>query len=498
MKALLDTNIIIHREATTVISQDIGILYHWLDKGHYIKCVHSASINEIKKNTNESIVRSLLIKLQSYETIQIPSPLHKDVRIVSDNNDINENDLVDSTLLNEVYVGRVDLLVSEDKKIHKKAQELGISSKVYTISSFLENVFADHPDLVDYKVLSVKKVKFGDLKLEDPFFDSLKEDYKGFEQWFIRKYDEDAYITFNSENGSLLSFLYLKIEDYTEDYSDISPRFTPKKRLKIGTFKVISNGFRLGERFLKIIFDNALNNKVDEIYLTVFKNRPEQLMLISLVEKWGFSYWGTKGTESIYVRDFSPMIKGNMRESYPYVSASKNIYLVPIYPEYHTELLPDSILNNESPRDFIESFPHRNGIEKVYVSRAYDRPAVGDILVFYRTGGYYKSVVTTLGQVLEVRSDFKNEEDFVNYCKKATVFPKDELIRQWCLRNNKPFVVRFLYIYSFPKRLNMKELIDLGVLSNKDDAPRGFRKIRKIDLKNILTNSHSDESFIIY
>lgn len=73
-----------------------------------------------------------------------------------------------------------------------------------------------------------------------------------------KKYDNEAYITINSNNGMLLSFLYLKVEDENESYMDITPMFSPKKRLKIGTFKVISNGFRLGERFIKIIFDNAL------------------------------------------------------------------------------------------------------------------------------------------------------------------------------------------------------------------------------------------------
>lgn len=43
----------------------------------------------------------------------------------------------------------------------------------------------------------------------------------------------------------LLSFLYLKVEDENENYSNINPQFSPKRRLKIGTFKVISNGFRL-------------------------------------------------------------------------------------------------------------------------------------------------------------------------------------------------------------------------------------------------------------
>jgi hypothetical protein len=32
MKALLDTNIIIHREANRVINSDIGYLFKWLDR----------------------------------------------------------------------------------------------------------------------------------------------------------------------------------------------------------------------------------------------------------------------------------------------------------------------------------------------------------------------------------------------------------------------------------------------------------------------------------
>ena len=75
MKALLDTNIIIRREAATDVSQDIGLLYRWLDKGRYLKCVHSATIDEIKKNPNTSTASSFLAEQDSYETIEIPSPI---------------------------------------------------------------------------------------------------------------------------------------------------------------------------------------------------------------------------------------------------------------------------------------------------------------------------------------------------------------------------------------------------------------------------------------
>ncbi|KAB2859360.1 MAG: hypothetical protein F9K09_02390 [Flavobacteriales bacterium] len=500
MKALLDTNIIIHREAGRVVKQDIGILFRWLDRAKYTKCIHPVTIAEIKKNPNKETVNAFLLKMDSYEQILYPSPLNDEVRLVSEKIDQNENDENDTLLLNEVFTSRVDILITEDKKIHLKASELGISNKVFKIDSFLEKIFSEHPDLVDYRVLNVRKLHFGQINLSDEFFESLKEDYQGFENWFVKKSDENAYVTLNKENGKLLSFLYLKIENETENYNSISPVLPPKKRLKVGTFKVINNGFRLGERFMKIIFDNALINKVDEIYVTIFNHREEQIRLIELMEQWGFNFWGMKGGERVYVRDFAPRFSINsLKENYPYISRNTNSFIVPIYEEYHTELLPDSILNTESPQEFVEDFPHRNGINKVYVSRAFEpHPNQGDLLVFYRTGGYYKSVVSTIGIVQEVIYDIETESDFINHCRKGSVFPENDLKAMWNYNHRKrPFIIRFLYIYSFPHRINMKQLIDLNVLSGIDDAPRGFKPITREHLNIILKETKSDESFIV-
>jgi predicted nucleic acid-binding protein len=509
MKVLLDTNIIIHREATRILNVDIGVLFRWLDKGKYTKCVHPITIEEIEKNSNRETASTLAVKLESYEVLKTTTPLQPDVIVVSDSIDLNQNDKNDTILLNEVYCERIDFLITEDKKIHKKAELLGISDRVFKIDSFLEKVVSENPDLVDYKVLSVTKKHFGEINPSDPFFESFNEDYKTFKKWFLKKSDEIAYVTINK--GNILSFLFLKVENKDENYSDIIPAFTPKKRLKIGTFKVISNGVRLGERFIKIIFDNAIQFQVDEIYVTIFKKRDEQKRLISLLEDWGFVLHGTKttedGTESVYVRDFSPRFNNdNPKLSFPYISRSANIFMIPIYPDYHTELLPDSILTTESPYDFVENEPHRNAISKVYICRSIERNInKGDIIVFYRTAAsgraaYYTSVITTIAIAEGKITEIADENDFVLKCRKRSIFTDEGLKEYWNYNPRyRPFIINFLYTHSFPtgKRINRQRLLDLRILTGEENEIRGLKRITKEQFELILKETETNESLIV-
>jgi len=304
--------------------------------------------------------------------------------------------------------------------------------------------------------------------------------------------------------GKPIAFLYLKAEGKGEDYSDIEPTLPPKRRLKIGSFKVTLNGFRLGERFLKIVFDNAIRLKVDEVYVTIFDKRIEQQRLINLLEEYGFYHHGLKKglgeEELVYVRSCERLAnRSTPKLTYPFFSTAGQICIVPIYPEYHTELFPDSILRTESPMDFVENEPHRNAISKVYISRSIERHVLpGDIIIFYRTGGYHKSVVTTIGVAEGIIDNIPTEADFIRLCRKRSVFTDEQLANQWRFRKtSRPFIVNFLYVYSFPKRINLHKLIELGIILSVNDAPRGFRPISVKNLKDILQECQSDESIIV-
>lgn len=50
MRALLDTNIIIHRESMQATNYSIVQLYYWLDKLHYEKLIYPYSVQELRKS----------------------------------------------------------------------------------------------------------------------------------------------------------------------------------------------------------------------------------------------------------------------------------------------------------------------------------------------------------------------------------------------------------------------------------------------------------------
>jgi hypothetical protein len=261
----------------------------------------------------------------------------------------------------------------------------------------------------------------------------------------------------------------------------------------------------LGERFLKIIFDNAIQYRVDEIYVTLFLRTDAHDRLAKMLQDWGFSQFGVKrtqgGEEAVYVRDFRPRACPNQPQAcYPFVSSRTRKFVVPIYPAYHTELLPDSILRTESPHDFVENRPNRNAISKVYVSRSIERSMTsGDLIVFYRTasGGaaYYTSVITTFGVIQEVIANIRSEEEFIELCRKRSVFTDDELREHWRYRqNSRPFIVNFLYLYSFPRRPNLRDLMENGVMS---EAPRGFERLSDESFSMLMRITHADARFVV-
>lgn len=209
--------------------------------------------------------------------------------------------------------------------------------------------------------------RFADINLDDPFFDSLKRNYAEFTDWFMRKAvsGESAYILTNAK-GLIDAFLYLKIE--TESVSDIEPSLEEGVKIKVGTLKVNAHGTRLGERLVKKIFDYAVVNNADIVYVTVFD---EHESLIDLLIRYGFTQYGFKqtinGKEKVLVKSMRE-IHNDLLLDYPLIQTKEaRKFVLSIRPEFHSKLFPDSILNNEAPYDIIRDVSATNSIHKTYL-----------------------------------------------------------------------------------------------------------------------------------
>ena len=315
---------------------------------------------------------------------------------------------------------------------------------------------------------TLKLTRFKEIDLNDPFFDSLKAGYTEFPQWFAGKSDEPLYIV--TDGTSLSGMIYLKEE--TGPVTDVAPSLPDRRWLKVGTLKIIGQGTRLGERVIKKIFDTALAADADGIYVTVFEVHAD---LIALFERYGFTEQATKttpnGVERVLVRSLTDFT-GDRLKDYPFLhTAGRKSWLLAVYPEYHTRLLPDSILNNE-PAEIIQDVSHTNTIHKVYIAKlALTRMSPGDIVVFYRTSdgkaaAHYRSVVTSVCVVEEVRSrqSFATVDDYLAYTRPRSVFTEEELRNQFATWD-RLYVAKMTYNAAFGKRTTRGQLIDDGVMA---------------------------------
>lgn len=479
---LIDTNIIIKRESSNNVTFEIASLFKWFAKKGSEVFVHEHSKNELSAYRDEQVKNNMLTKLGSYSTLPVfthqPDSFFEAVvsRYAKD-----QNGIVDNALLREVYDGNVGILLTDDNLILRKAQELYIRDRVLTSAELLSWFENCDPKNIEYKMLAVTLSEFGDVDLNASFFDTLREDYEGvaFDNWFKRKArkKEKAYI-FKNESGLLQGFLYLKDEYPDEpDYLKVSPPLSPKRRLKVGTFKIEQTGFRLGERFLKIIFDNARSRKVDEIYVTLFENKRDGVKQLKLLmEEWGFRKHGYKPNGELVLVKTMERFDSNEspKFNYPLLKPAPNCYFLPIYAQYHTDLFPDMILENENMHLYEGKKAHRYALEKIYLSGFFNAPAnPGDLLVIYRIAESgpkkYTSVVTGIA-IVESITKTKTADECVAICKNRSVFTEAEIQK---MHKTRPIVIKLLDYMPFIRKVNLDQLRQQGIVT-QNSGPRQF------------------------
>lgn len=279
--------------------------------------------------------------------------------------------------------------------------------------------------------------KFSEVNLEDSFFDSLKADYTEFPNWFKRKSDADEYaLVFHDEQG-VGAFVYLKRENEAIELVDKTLPAIP--RIKIGTLRLAERfrGLRLGEGALGVSLWKWKDDKVDDIYVTVFERHTE---LTNLFDRFGFKYIGiNKRGEQVYLKSRNAIDYKDPYTAFPFVRPNfSKAGLIPIYERFHDRLFPYSELKGR--RREMEEETAGNGITKVFIGTPYTamQYTVGEPVFIYRifegqTGKTYRSAVTsycTVTKVDVIKSHGNatvSVSEFIDNAGNKTIFSPEEL-----------------------------------------------------------------------
>lgn len=346
--------------------------------------------------------------------------------------------------------------------------------------------------------------KFSDVDLNDKFFDSLKNDYEEFPNWFAKKcMAGESALVFYDEQG-IGSFVYLKEENEPIELTTGVLPAVP--RLKIGTLRLAERfrGQRLGEGALGVSLWRWQEKQLKEIYVTVFEKHN---ILISLFEHFGFRRVGMNPRgECVYLKSRDSIDYSDAYKAFPFIRPNfDKAGIIPIFEEFHDRLFPYSEIKGNNIE--IEEETAGNGITKVYIGSPYTSVhyAVNEPVAIYRIfqgAGQktYKSVITSFCTITKLKiikgkgiSRYSLHE-FIEKAGNKTIFTQYELKK---IFEDSANIVMLEMVYNgyFGKGHNVthKELNDNGLFNahpyNIDYSKDEFIKILgmgDVNVQNVI------------
>lgn len=485
MRFLIDTNVLIGSEPTRASEVEAAtaacLELARLASGEHHLLVHPTASDEIRHDRDEERQRLRQQVVQRYETLANAPTIQ--TRLISELGHAapGSHDWYDHQLLAAVESNAVHGLVTQDDGIHRKARRLGLDDRVYYLTdaiAVLESLSRRPPDFIP----SVDYVPLHSLDVADPFFDSLKADYEGFETWFRDKQAEgrEAFVV-TGPSGELAGVCALKPGD---NEIGVGGHVT-----KITTLKVADQfkGNRYGELLLKAMFRHVHHNGDDALWVTVFPKHEE---LIDLLGSFGFSDAGPHpGTGE---RRFLKRLRQDAAEMLPLDALAFHItfgppaiqitqdqtFIIPIRPEYHESLFPDAPTAPEPqlPLPGLEvptpARPHGNALRKAYLCHAAVRSMrPGATLLFYRSVDLM--AVTTIG-VLEAQLVSSDPVDLLDFVGTRTVYSSDEVV---AMAAEKPVLaLRFRQDRFLEPPLTIDELKDAEAVRR---APQTIHRVQQ-------------------
>lgn len=496
MRILVDTNILIQLEDNKVIENDFSIFYNLAVSNKCEIYYHNACLRDIAKDKNQVRKEIITSKFAKYSVLPNPAPF--DNEFSKSIGEKNDNDRIDNIQLYQLVKGYVELFVTNDKNIKKKAKKLGILDSVLNSNeafNLLDEKFTlkipTHP-IIDH--VSVRELESD---FESDFFVSLKNDYdpEKFMKWIDKcaKEDRKCYrLKIDEKLAALLIYNRENVGDHRLDGIN-------QDVIKICTLKVADDalGMKLGELFLNKMFQLCRAQKLDYLYITTYD---KQDALIYLLEKFGFDRYSefrnnVNQNEIVFLKDLS--FDGQRGKSgnllHPYFRDCVNKYIIPIQPNYYKSLFKDSNLREPEifdDEDYGLQEVQGNTIIKAYISNS---PRLdlrsGDLLFFY-SSRRYKSI-EPLGVLLEHRR-VDNFEDLWEMVRSKTVYSPDKL-RSWLATR------KYLTVSTFRLVQYLDPVMDFRVIKRLKSFSNKFQTITKMNDSDYfqIKNDYIDESFIV-
>jgi hypothetical protein len=186
MRILIETNIIIPMEDINISLDSRLAELSRLASGKHELLAHPECYKDIERDKDQVRRESMLTRLAKYNLLESPPVLD----IILEESLFwapkKANDSIDNRILYSLYCNCVHWLVTQDNGVHKKAKKIGVSERVLTLEQVinsLNNIEKErvniYPNIQDFACHS--------LDLTDHFFDSLRNGYAQFDNWFNRK-----------------------------------------------------------------------------------------------------------------------------------------------------------------------------------------------------------------------------------------------------------------------------------------------------------------------
>ncbi len=477
---LIDTNILIGLEDNHTVEAAYS-RFHALASTHKVDIyVHEAAKDDFARDNEVKRREISLSKFDKYRQLRKQRGLDRADLEANFGPLKKANDVVDATLLHTLEKGATDFLVTQDKGLHQRARKRSpdLARRVLFISDATELLIQTY-EPKEVPIRHVGEVKAHEIDAEDDFFDSLRDGYPEFDDWWREKcvkQHRSCWVVYDNEQ---LAGLIVRKD---EDAADTDAVTKARKILKICTFKVgpENRGVKLGELLLKQVLWYAQSNAYGLAYLTTYE---DQVALMELLEYYGFRNAGENANgEYIYERDFSAEALSSLDDKTDFEQARENYprfvvydgtlgFGIPIKEDYHDTLYPDlyrpiqgDLFGGASRAEKITR--PGNTIRKVYLCRAQSKlgPA-GSLLFFYKSTSKNppSQSITALG-VLESVTLASSTKDLMQLTGGRSVYSEEQL-EEWEATSERPVkVINYLLVSYIEPAVSIDELRDMGVI----------------------------------